>query len=368
MLFRHVVYLLIYIGCGAAFTLLVKGSQSLGSNGKVEYKYEPVLVTMSVELFKLCSSLIYVLFFVDPSVTPRDKLNQLISKLHVAKLFAIPAFLYFVFNALAFWNLNLVQPATYRLLINLKVLFSGIMLRIIIGTQLSARQWVALLILLFACGIEQIDSFDYNTGLFAILLIAFQAMCSSAAGVYFQLLLQKGNNAEAAQLGLWEKNVYMYSWSVIFNLFYLFLFAPDTFFNPSKSLATFDFMVVPIILASGVGGFSTSLILRDLDVIIKEYANFVEMVVVVVGSWMFLSVKLHLTLFVAVGLVTASLWLYNVPAAESVASAPEKSRAVELEKLTGGAAEGTDIEEALTEDAVVQRPLISNRGRDAPQL
>ena len=82
----------------------------------------------------------------------------------VFRHFAVPAFSYCVFNALAFYNLRLVTPPTYRLLINLKVLFSGLMLQTLIKTKLTKRQWGGLCLLVVACGVEQWDSFDLNTG------------------------------------------------------------------------------------------------------------------------------------------------------------------------------------------------------------
>jgi hypothetical protein len=147
--------------------------------------------------------------------------------------------------------------------------------------------------------------------------ICVQSFCSSLAGVYFQFLLQvKGKEVNAGggtELGLWEKNFFMYSWTITLNLIYLFIFRSDTFWNPSVALSTFDINVIPIILTSGIGGFSTALILRDMDVIIKEYANFAEMCIVVIGAFLILGTPLHVTLFIAIGLVTGSLYLYNVP-------------------------------------------------------
>ena len=48
---------------------------------------------------------------------------------------------------------------------------------------------------------------------------------------------------------------------------------------------------------------------------------FLFRMVVVLGSWFFLSTQLRSTLFVAVVMVSVSLYLYNVPAASSAASA-----------------------------------------------
>jgi hypothetical protein len=94
----------------------------------------------------------------------------------------------------------------------------------------------------------------------------------------------------------------------------MFIFKTDVIMNPSKALQTFDANVIPIILCSGIGGFSTALILRDMDVIIKEYAGFAEMCVVVFGSWLIIGTPLKSSLFLAIVMVTVSLYLYNVPA------------------------------------------------------
>jgi len=61
-----------------------------------------------------------------------------------------------------------------------------------------------------------------------------------------------------------------------------------------------------------------------MDVIVKEYANFAEMMVVVLGAYFFLASPLHASLFVAVAMVSLSLYLYNVPGAAAPAAATEK--------------------------------------------
>ena len=179
---RHLLYLLIYIFTGAANSLLVKRSQLTLPDGTHRYAYEPVAVTFCVTLSKLLLTSLYVLFFQHPSTPPLATLSALRPKLPLMRLFLIPAALYFVFDTLAFFNLKLVQPATFRLLINLKVLFSGVLLYVIIGQRLSSRQWLALVILVLACGVEQMDSFDVHTGAFAIAMICLQALMSSTAG------------------------------------------------------------------------------------------------------------------------------------------------------------------------------------------
>ena len=363
---RSFLYLLIYIFTGAANSLLVKRSQVQLPDGSRRYAYEPVAVTFCVTLAKLLLTLTYVLFLQHPTTPLPTTVAHLGSKASSFRLFLIPAGLYFAFDTLAFFNLRLVQPATFRLLINLKVLFSGLLLYVIIGQRLSRRQWVALVVLVLACGVEQLDSFDTSTGARAVLMISAQALCSSTAGVYFQYLLQ---SKRGDGLGLWEKNLFLYTWALLFNLLYLGLFAPHVLAHPAQATSTFDWNVLPIVLTSALGGFCTSLILRDLDVIVKEYANFAEMCVVVVGGWLVLGATVHLTLLVAVAMVTVSLYLYNVQGAGA---------AVDTLKVVGGGGGkgGVDTtKDALSdpereEDAeqVEEQPLIINHHAPPPPV
>ncbi len=59
-------------------------------------------------------------------------------------------------------------------------------------------------------------------GLIPLLSVLLQAFCSSLGGVYFQWLLQKEDAAAATkQVSLVEKNIFLYSWGVFFNLAYI---------------------------------------------------------------------------------------------------------------------------------------------------
>ena len=349
MQLRHLGYLLIYILTGAANSLLVKRSQHVAPDGTRTYAYQPVAVTFCVTASKLLLTALYVFFFQTPNKSAASIAVSLSTKLSALWYFLVPAFLYFAFDTLAFFNLQLVQPATFRLLINIKVLFSGVLLFVIMGTRLSVRQWIALFVLLAACVVEQLDSFDLNTGVKAILLICLQALCSSSAGVYFQYLLQSSRAGISKELGLWEKNLLMYTWSVLFNVLYLAVFFPATLSHPLEATATFDVNVVPIILTSAIGGFCTSLILRDMSVIAKEYANFAEMCVVVVGGWLVLGAPIHVNLVVAVALVTYSLYLYNVQPDKAVEPANAVNGAVADGSVSVAVHDGKPTEEELEE-------------------
>jgi hypothetical protein len=100
-----------------------------------------------------------------------------------------------------------------------------------------------------------------------------QATASSAGGVYFQWLLQK---EDAQHVTLWEKNIFLYSWGAMFNFFFIVVGQPQLL-SPSQFFAGYSHSTTQmVILLGALGGFSTSLLLQNLDVVAKEYANFLE--------------------------------------------------------------------------------------------
>ncbi len=68
--------------------------------------------------------------------------ESLSSKWAVAKFFAIPSAIYTLYNALAFVNLRLLEPATYRVLINVKIITSGLLFQYVFGKVLGVKQYV----------------------------------------------------------------------------------------------------------------------------------------------------------------------------------------------------------------------------------
>jgi len=315
----------VYVVCGAAFAILVKASRS---NVSAEQKYEPAAVTTVVEFLKLGMALVYFLSDHENASSkkqlPAQKFQQLLDNRDLFWRLSVPAGLYFVFNILAFFSLDLVEPATYRVILTSKIFWSGLLLQCI-GIRLSRRQWLALVLLFVACTIEQFGSFSLDTGFIALASLLIQAFSSSAAGVYFQLMLQRISQHGQPEPGLWHKNVVLYAWSVAFNLLYLAMLRPDLL-NPFTLLGSFSGAMIPLVFVGAFGGFATSLMLKHLDVLIKEYANFFEMILVMFASNLMFGSPVSASLILAIVLCSVSLYLYNTaPAPAPVTARSDKS-------------------------------------------
>ena len=262
------------------------------------------------------------------SQTLRRKVESLRDNAAVGAYFAIPSLVYLVYNGLSFINLRLLEPGTYRVLINSRIIFSGLLLQWFFQIQLSRRQWMGIALLVSACIVEQSGSFQVDAGMvlsilpcasyqnpnsfmfctvgiMAILLMCLQGLCSSLGGVYFQWLLQKPS---AGEIGLWEKNIYLYGYSIVFNFIIVLVLNPAAL-HPVAFVSNISWPVITIVTTAAFGGISTSLLLRHLDVLVKEYANFAEMVVVAVAQNRIFGTPIRGSLLIAICMVSYSLYL-----------------------------------------------------------
>jgi len=325
---RKILYLICYVGNGAAFSLLVKKSQK-----EAEYTYPFIAVVLIVELCKFVLASIISFYTSGGYRDPITRIRFLLRQWPVIKGFSWVAFGYFLYNMLQYVNLGMVSPATYRIIISTKVLWSGLMLQLVFGTTLSKMQWFALLLLIFGCGLEQLGSFKYDTGPIALILLSVQAMCSSGAGVINQYLLKA---RDQGNMGLWEKNMFLYAWGVLFTCITIFFQKPELFREPRIFIEIFEKeeLVLPIIITNVFSGFSTSLLLRDMNVLYKEYANFAEMLLLVGGTWFFFGERPKPVIILATIFVCISLYMYNTEAARLEAAASTRATSPHAEKPT----------------------------------
>jgi len=207
----------------------------------------------------------------------------------------------------------------------MRIILSGLLLQYFFKKILSYRQWNALILLLIACIIEQSGSFQISGGLFAIFLVFAQGLCSSLGGVYFQWLLQR---QESGCMGIWMKNIYLYFWSIVVEIFVICAFRPDLL-SPSVYLDNFDKQSLAIVVVAGLGGVFTSLLLRHLDILVKEYANFAELVVVAIAQNIMFGTPIRATLMAAIALASYSLYMYNTP---NKVAPPIQLHCIELSK------------------------------------
>lgn len=278
--------------------------------------------------------------------------------------YAVPAVVYAFVNVLAFLALKHIDPATYKVLINVRVLFTGLISRVLLSKKLTAVQWQALALLFFSCSLAA--PADLNLSKFAssfvgVAVVLAQAALSATGGVVFQFLAQ-GRVASASGLALdkIQSNAVLYGFgaAVQFVILSYVLASEGESFGFASAFA-FSKLQYFAILMFVVAGLGTAVILTRLGAITKEFAHSIEMLVTPFAQWYVLHTPApSLRLLFAVVLVAAALFMYN--GSRAAEETPEQSKA-------GGdrapLARECGAEERAQPEPVVEMPARSEAGR-----
>ncbi|CAL8079927.1 unnamed protein product [Orchesella dallaii] len=309
----------------------------------------------------------------------RNSLSIFISEIRqnsrVFFLYFIPAGLYCLYNNLAYVNLVTFDPTTYFLLLQFRVVVTGIVFQVLFEKRLSRHQWVSLMFLTVGCMIKEIK-FDGLFGVedsdealvqgggpvtdnemkkaqdaiskpdkwvlfenpFGVLLILLQVLCSSGAGVYNEYLLKRPVSNHQKQTPILIQNVCLYIDSIICNISIL------AFQGKLQSVLEYDTLGIifytPIILAvvlnNAAIGIVTSFFLAQLNSILKTFASALELMFTAVLCWMIFGIPIHINTVIAIFIVTWAIFLYSkepvVNSANTNALAPSSNNKIRRSK------------------------------------
>lgn len=288
------------------------------------FNYNPTTVVLMTEFFKLIAAC--AIYLKSHSVS--QMFEEISKNTHILYKYFIPSALYCIYNNLTFINLASYDPTTYFLLLQFRVVVTGVVFQYLFKKVLSKIQWVSLLLLTFGCIIKQAgySSKISNSDMVAaendyskyfnlsLLLILVQVLSSCFAGVYNEFLLKEKDN----KVDIMLQNAFMYTDSIICNIILL------TFYTPSNQTggllealsfqslgAVFEFKVFCIMVNNAAIGIVTSLFLRSLNSILKSFASALELMFTGVLAWIFFGIPLDFLTVLSIGIVSAATWLYS---------------------------------------------------------
>ncbi|XP_050428788.1 UDP-galactose transporter senju isoform X2 [Adelges cooleyi] len=285
--------------------LLVKISQVTETG---LYDYNVISVVLLTELCKLLISLL--LFCKDNPI--RSIIDKTKENSTLLFLYMIPAFLYCFYNNLAFINLSIFDPTTYFILLQLRVLLTGIVYQCLFQKKLSNIQWLSLVLLTIGCILKELKVDDnvkkHSYGLVTgMVLMATQIFCSCLAGVYNEYLLK---NDRGSKVNVYVQNMFMYADSIVCNLILWLTMSQHTQTAKSLDSSSINFWAILIVLNSAAYGIVTSLLLHSLNSIMKVFATAVELVLIALLSWIILSYPITWQTAVGVCIVSFSVVIY----------------------------------------------------------
>lgn len=75
-------------------------------------------------------------------------------------LFPIPSVIYWVHNNVQFFTLKYVDPSTYQILGNLKIVTTGLLFWLCLRRRLTPLQWIALVLLMIGATTSQVNTWS----------------------------------------------------------------------------------------------------------------------------------------------------------------------------------------------------------------
>lgn len=279
------------------------------------YQYNIVMVVLMTEVLKLFASI--TLYCRDNRLI--NLCQEVTENKKVLLLYMIPSFLYCLYNNLAFINLAAFDPTTYYVLLQFRVVMTGIIFQVVFKKKLSLKQWFSLVLLTIGCMVKHMD-LDFSANIFNakvnlninIILVFVQTICSCLAGVYNEYLLKE----QGANINIFAQNVFMYIdsifWNlIIFILFYLSENSSSDMVNTADVSILMQPKVILIMLNNTAVGIITSFFLKNLNSILKTFASALELIFTAVLCWLIFSIPIHLNTVISITMVSYAVVLYS---------------------------------------------------------
>ena len=272
-----------YVSLWVSVHLLVYGSKLVGAPSynttSAVLLTELVKLTLAVGLY-LCQDGNYSQLVRDTASAP-----ALLAK------YSVPALLYCVYNNLMYTNLSVFDPGTYNVLMQLRIMMTGVLYQLLFSKQLSRMQWLSICLIAVGCICKEsaklTQQAPLHTAASAWLLLLCQMLCSVFAGVYNEVLLKSTPSSSSRAIPTNLQNAFMYFNSVVWNL--LFLVAKGSLHEAVapenvRTLLTPNLLAIITIMSSV--GMVTGFFLKHLDSVLKAVAAALEVVFTMVFSWL----------------------------------------------------------------------------------
>lgn len=198
---------------------------------------------------------------------------------------SVPAFMYFIQNVLNYWAATFLDPATFQITAQLKILTTAIFSVIMLGTKLTLSKW--LLLTMVALGVVIIQIQDYSevsaseakNKLIGIFCVVLSSTTSGFAGIWFEKAL-KGKQT----LSLFLRNLQLSLFSIIPGFIFGVCIMDGTAVWRDGFFSGYTIWTWLAILLQSLGGLLVSFVVKYADSIIKVLATTIAFLVSTVAS------------------------------------------------------------------------------------
>nr|XP_010930919.1 CMP-sialic acid transporter 5 isoform X3 [Elaeis guineensis] len=295
------------------------------------FKFSPVSVNFLTEVAKVFFAIVMLLF-----QARQQKVGE-------KPLLSISTFVQLYFN-----------PATVKMLSNLKVLVIAVLLKMIMKRRFSIIQWEALALLLIGISVNQLRSLPEGTtalglpvatGAYIYTLIFVTV--PSLASVFNEYALKS-----QFETSIYLQNLFLYGYGAVFN----FLAIIGTAFF--KGPASFDILqghskaTMFLICNNAAQGILSSFFFKYADTILKKYSSTVATIFTGIASALLFGHTLTMNFMLGISIVFISMHQFFSPLAKAKNEVPNGTlEMIDAQDLRSKEASFINMTAGATEDA-----------------
>ena len=251
----------------SALTITMRASRL---PGRAEVMYLATAAVVLCELIKLIVSLGMLLWESGSVATAAATIHRdILSSWSSNALLLVPATLYTLQNNLQYYAAGHLDPATFQVLYQMKLLTTAALSVVLLKRDLSRTQWFSTVVLAVGIGLVQTDNMvgsereSQIEGFIAVLV----ACCTSAgAGVFLEKLVKQ------TAPSVWVRNIQLASFGLMIGGAAAYVRDADVIAEKGFFVG-FDAMVWAVVLLQSFGGVLVAVVLKYADNIVKGFAT-----------------------------------------------------------------------------------------------
>ncbi|KAK9664862.1 hypothetical protein RND81_14G074000 [Saponaria officinalis] len=283
-----------------------------------KFDFSPVSVNFLTELMKVVFAIVMLLLQARHQKVGEKPLLSVSTFVQAARnnvLLAVPAFLYAINNYLKFIMQLYFNPATVKMLSNLKVLVIAVLLRMVMRRRFSIIQWEALALLLIGISVNQLRSMPEGGAAMglpvataAYIYTLIFVTVPSMASVYNEYALKSQYDTS-----IYLQNLFLYGYGAIFN--FLFIVGTAMVKGPSSFniLEGHSKATMLLICNNAAQGILSSFFFKYADAILKKYSSTVATIFTGIASAVLFGHKLTANFVLGISIVFISMHQFFSP-------------------------------------------------------
>ncbi|XP_060180390.1 CMP-sialic acid transporter 3 [Lycium barbarum] len=283
-----------------------------------KFKFSPVSVNFLTEATKVVFAIIMLLIQARHQKVGEKPLLSISTFVQAARnnvLLAVPALLYAINNYLKFIMQLYFNPATVKMLSNLKVLVIAVLLKFIMKRRFSIIQWEALALLLIGISINQLRSLPEGTTSLALPVTTIAYIYTlifvtvpSMASVFNEYALKSQYDTS-----IYLQNLFLYGYGAIFN--FLAILGIAVFKGPGSLdiLEGHSKATMLLIVNNAAQGILSSFFFKYADTILKKYSSTVATIFTGIASALLFGHTLTVNFLLGISVVFISMHQFFSP-------------------------------------------------------